>query len=66
MTTIAKDSVGDRLDLKGGELTAVIDTQEVLLGGDVILEIDGRKSTAIEKPAKVFSRESLMRTQLLR
>ena len=41
VTTVAKGSLAERLGLKGGELAAVIDTKEVLLGGDVILEIDG-------------------------
>ena len=41
VTTVAKASLADRLGLKGGELAAVIDNQEVLLGGDIILEIDG-------------------------
>ena len=41
VTTVAKGSLAERLGLKGGELAAVIDTQEVLLGGDIILEIDG-------------------------
>ena len=41
VTTVAKGSLAERLSLKGGELAAVIDNQEVLLGGDIILEIDG-------------------------
>lgn len=41
VTTVAKGSLAERLGLKGGELAAVIDTKEVLLGGDVILELDG-------------------------
>jgi len=41
VTTVAKGSLAERLTLKGGELAAVIDNQEVLLGGDIILEIDG-------------------------
>jgi serine protease Do len=41
VTTVAKGSLAERLGLKGGELGAMIDTKEVLLGGDVILEIDG-------------------------
>jgi S1-C subfamily serine protease len=57
VTTIAKDSVGDRLGLKGGELTAVIDTQEVLLGGDVILEIDGTEIDSNRETYKgIFAR----------
>jgi S1-C subfamily serine protease len=41
VTTVAKGSLAERLDLKGGELAVVIDNQELLLGGDIILEIDG-------------------------
>ena len=41
VTTVAKGSLAERLGLKGGELAAVIDNQEVLLGGDIILEMDG-------------------------
>ena len=41
VTTVAKESLAERLGLKGGELAAVIDNQEVLLGGDIILEMDG-------------------------
>jgi len=41
VTTIEKGSLGERLGLKGGGTAVVIDRQEVLLGGDIILEIDG-------------------------
>jgi serine protease Do len=41
VTSVTKSSVAERLGLKGGELGALIDTQELLLGGDVILEVDG-------------------------
>ena len=41
VTTVGKGSLAERLTLRGGELAAVIDNQEVLLGGDIILEIDG-------------------------
>ena len=41
VTTVAKGTLAERLGLKGGQLAAVIDNQEVLLGGDIILEIDG-------------------------
>lgn len=41
VTTVSKGSLAERLGMKGGELAAVIDNQEVLLGGDIILEIDG-------------------------
>lgn len=38
---IAKDSPAERLGLKGGQVDALIDDQEVRLGGDIILEING-------------------------
>ena len=41
VTSVSKGSLAERLGMKGGELAAVIDNQEVLLGGDIILEIDG-------------------------
>ena len=41
VTTVAKGTLAERLGLKGGQLAAVIDNQEVLLSGDMILEIDG-------------------------
>lgn len=41
VTTVPKGSLAERLGLKGGELAAVIDNQEVLLGGDIVLEING-------------------------
>ena len=41
VTTVGKGSLAEQLALKGGELAVVIDNQEVLLGGDIILEIDG-------------------------
>ena len=42
VTTVAQGSLAERLRLQGGELAVVIDNQEVLLGGDIILEIDGK------------------------
>jgi serine protease Do len=41
VTTVPKGSLAERLGLKGGDLAAVIYNQEVLLGGDIILEMDG-------------------------
>lgn len=38
---VLKDSTAERLGLKGGRIEAYIDDQEVLLGGDIILEFNG-------------------------
>jgi serine protease Do len=41
VTRVARDSAAERLGLKGGRIEAYIDDQEVLLGGDIILELNG-------------------------
>lgn len=41
VSSVDRESVAEQLGLKGGELGVVIDTQTVLLGGDVILEVNG-------------------------
>jgi len=41
VSSVERESVAERLGLKGGQLGAVIDTQTILLGGDVILEVNG-------------------------
>src|SRR4030095_1384942 len=53
VTTVAKSSLAERLGLERGESCAVIDTKEVLLGGDVILEIDG---TAVDGNRETYRR----------
>src|SRR6185369_7008987 len=73
VTTVAKGSLAERLGLKGGELAAVINNQEVLVGGDVILSIDGtvvdgNRETYRSVFARIASSEShaLVRCKVLR
>ncbi|HSE18651.1 MAG TPA: trypsin-like peptidase domain-containing protein [Pyrinomonadaceae bacterium] len=73
VTTVGKGSLAERLTLKGGELAAVIDNQEVLLGGDIILEIDGtivdgNRETYRSILARITNSEShaLVRCKVLR
>lgn len=40
--------------LKGGERTAVVDNEEVILGGDLITEINGERVTGIEEIQNVL------------
>jgi serine protease Do len=42
---IARDSAAERLGLRGGTVAALIDNHEVILGGDVILELNGTRIT---------------------
>src|SRR5262245_1468874 len=73
VTTVEKGSMGERLGLRGGGIAAVIDMQEVLLGGDIILEIDGTViDSNRESYRNVFIRlgnhqpQSLVRCKVLR
>ena len=45
VTSVAKDSLADRMGLIGGEVEAVIDNENLLIGGDVILKINGSAIT---------------------
>ena len=39
--TVAKNSPADEMGLRGGTKTAVIDGQPLVVGGDILLEVDG-------------------------
>jgi len=45
VTRVNKDSLADRIGLRGGDIEAVIDSERLLLGGDLILEVNGTKVT---------------------
>ncbi len=44
--SVAKDSPGDWAGLRGGNRVATIDGQQVVLGGDIVLSVDGIQATA--------------------
>ena len=41
MKTVAKGSPAEALGLKGGFTTATIDGQEIVIGGDILLSVEG-------------------------
>jgi serine protease Do len=41
VTDVTKDSLADQMGLTGGQVQAVIDDEDLLIGGDVILKING-------------------------
>ena len=43
--TVAKDSPGDRAGLRGGTRYVTIDGKEMVLGGDIILSVEGVAAT---------------------
>ena len=48
--SVAKDSPGDWAGLRGGKRVATIDGQQVVLGGDIVLSVDGIQATAANIP----------------
>ena len=48
--TVAKDSPGDQVGLRGGRMIVNIGGQEVPLGGDIILSVDGLSMTPANAP----------------
>jgi len=46
--TVVKDSLGEHLGLLGGDRAATIEGQQIVLGGDIILEAQGITILTIE------------------
>jgi S1-C subfamily serine protease len=46
VTSVAKDSLADRMGLAGGQLDAVVDDERLFIGGDIVLAINGIVVTA--------------------
>jgi serine protease Do len=44
--TVAKDSPGDRMGLRGATMLVTIEGQQVPLGGDIVMSVDGVPATA--------------------
>ena len=51
---VAKDSVADRLGLKGGTRVAIVDGQRIVVGGDILLAIQGITMASGADRAKVL------------
>ena len=51
--SVAKDSPGDEAGLRGGTRLVTIDGQQVVLGGDIILSIEGIPAASVANMAKV-------------
>jgi len=48
--SVAKDSPGDWAGLRGGNRVATIDGEQVVLGGDILLSVDGIPASAANIP----------------
>lgn len=54
VTHVVMDSPAGKIGIKGGFRTAVIDEQEILLGGDIILQVDDIQITGEESVHKLL------------
>lgn len=50
---VAKNSVGDRIGLKGGDRVGIVEGQEMVVGGDILLSVQGIAFASSEDRARV-------------
>ena len=51
---VVKDSVGGRLGLKGGDRVGIVDGQQIVVGGDILLSVQGITMASVDDRAKVL------------
>jgi serine protease Do len=51
---VVKDSVGGRLGLKGGDRVGIVEGQQIVVGGDVLLSVQGITFASLDDRAKVL------------
>jgi serine protease Do len=51
---VVKNSVGGRLGLRGGDRVAIVEGQELIVGGDILLSVQGIPFASAEDRAKVL------------
>ena len=54
VTNVAKDSLAEKLGLLGGQVEALIDNEKVMIGGDIILNVNGVVITAERRACRVL------------
>jgi len=52
---VAKDSVVSRLGLKGGDRIGIVEGQQIVVGGDILLTVQGITQTSLDDMAKVLN-----------
>ena len=64
---VVKDSIGDRLGLKGGDRIGIVEGQQIVVGGDILLSVQGITMASADDRATVFKTlETLQPGQNLR
>ena len=51
---VAKDSVAARIGLRGGDRLGIVDGQQIVVGGDILLSVQGMPVTSNADIAKVI------------
>jgi serine protease Do len=51
---VAKDSVADRLGLKGGDRIGIVEGQHIVVGGDILLAVQGITMASADDRAMVL------------
>ena len=51
---VVKDSIGGRIGLRGGDRIGIVDGQQLVVGGDILLSVQGMKVTSNEDMAAVL------------
>ena len=51
---VVKDSVGGRLGLKGGDRIGIVEGQQIVVGGDILLSVQGITMASADDRARVF------------
>jgi serine protease Do len=50
---VLKDSVGGRIGLKGGDRIGIVEGQQIVVGGDILLTVQGISMASVDDRAKV-------------
>jgi serine protease Do len=51
---VAKDSVGERIGLKGGDRIGIVEGQHIVVGGDILLSVQGITAVSAEDRAAII------------
>ena len=54
---VAKDSVAARLGLRGGDRLGIVEGQQIVVGGDILLAVQGMPVTSNAEMVKVIKNE---------
>jgi serine protease Do len=52
---VVKDSMGGRIGLKGGDRIGIVEGQQILVGGDILLSVQGITFASLDDRAKVVN-----------